>query len=180
MSTNCILIFDNFFHDKWCLKQWEKVRFWYRSILLFRRRVKFILYWVKKSLAGVFVLKAITHMLYKSIYFSFISDNVSGGELHTYLIAENDGSMENYVYGHLVLVDFGLSKEMANGRSCSPRIGTLECMAPELLRDDGNGHNFSIDWWLTGVLFYELLTGCSPFNVLHNDITEETSMHLAG
>lgn len=43
--------------------------------------------------------------------------------------------------------------------------GTIEYMAPEVVRSGAEGHDMSVDWWSLGVLTYELLTGASPFTV---------------
>lgn len=43
--------------------------------------------------------------------------------------------------------------------------GTIEYMAPEVVRGGSHGHDFAVDWWSVGVLTYELLTGASPFTV---------------
>ena len=43
--------------------------------------------------------------------------------------------------------------------------GTIEYMAPEVVRSGGIGHDIAVDWWSVGVLTYELLTGASPFTV---------------
>ena len=34
-------------------------------------------------------------------------------------------------------------------------------MAPEVLK--GQSYGFAVDWWASGVLLHELLTGASPF-----------------
>lgn len=39
-------------------------------------------------------------------------------------------------------------------------------MAPEIVCN--KGYSFSVDWWALGVLFYELLTGYTPFPVDEN------------
>ena len=41
--------------------------------------------------------------------------------------------------------------------------GTVEYMAPEIIRGGGEGHALTVDWWSLGVLLFELLTCDSPF-----------------
>lgn len=91
--------------------------------------------------------------------------------LHRLGIIYRDIKLENVLLdsdGHIVLTDFGLSKEF----SCNETdlrtfsfCGTIEYMAPEVVRGGPSGHDFAVDWWSVGVLTYELLTGASPFTV---------------
>ena len=61
-----------------------------------------------------------------------------------------------------MLTDFGLSKTGVgiNDRSSS-FCGSVAYLAPEMLRR--SGHSRSIDWYLLGVLIYEMLVGVPPY-----------------
>lgn len=89
-------------------------------------------------------------------------------------IVYRDIKLENIlvdVDGHIVLTDFGLSRELVyeNERAHS-FCGTVEYMAPEILKPTQQGHDSAVDWWSVGVLTFELLTGASPFTADQNEI----------
>eukprot|EP00250_Pteridium_aquilinum_P011958 c20416_g1_i1 orf=749-4627(-) len=44
-------------------------------------------------------------------------------------------------------------------------VGTPDYLAPEILL--GTGHGNSADWWSTGIILFECLTGVPPFNADH-------------
>lgn len=65
--------------------------------------------------------------------------------------------------GHALLTDFGLSKEgvlYQNGGAKS-FCGSYAYLAPEMIKKIGHGK--AVDWYLLGVVFYEMLTGMPPY-----------------
>jgi len=87
------------------------------------------------------------------------------GYLHELNIIYRDLKPENILLdadGHVKLTDFGLSKEGINDNySAQSMCGTPEYLAPEIL--DRRGHGKAVDWYSTGALVYEMLTGLPPF-----------------
>lgn len=65
--------------------------------------------------------------------------------------------------GHALLTDFGLSKEgvTENISGASSFCGSLAYLAPEMIKREGHGK--AVDWYLLGVLIYEMLVGIPPF-----------------
>ncbi|XP_054934644.1 ribosomal protein S6 kinase alpha-4 isoform X2 [Physeter macrocephalus] len=116
-----------------------------------------------------------TH-LYQRQYFKEAEVRVYGGEivlalehLHKLGIIYRDLKLENVLLdseGHIVLTDFGLSKEFLTEEKerTFSFCGTIEYMAPEIIRSK-SGHGKAVDWWSLGILLFELLTGASPFTL---------------
>ena len=64
--------------------------------------------------------------------------------------------------GHAKLTDFGLSKEGINDNVITNSFcGSIAYLAPEMLKKQGHGK--AVDWYLLGVLLYEMLVGITPF-----------------
>jgi len=84
--------------------------------------------------------------------------------LHSLDIVYRDLKPENILIGrdgHIVLTDFGLSKELKDTDNTKTFCGTPEYLAPEILK--GVGHGTPVDMWSLGTLTYEMLTGLPPF-----------------
>lgn len=85
--------------------------------------------------------------------------------LHKQNIIFRDLKPDNVVFdeqGHAMLTDFGLSKTGVGSHDVSQSFcGSVAYLAPEMLRR--TGHSRSIDWYLLGVLIYEMLVGVPPY-----------------
>lgn len=63
--------------------------------------------------------------------------------------------------GHCILTDFGLSKEGIYNNTTGSFCGSVAYLAPEILTKQG--HSRTVDWYLVGLLLYELIVGLPPY-----------------
>jgi serine/threonine protein kinase len=82
--------------------------------------------------------------------------------LHEKKIVYRDLKPENILIGfdgHAKLADFGFAKRITH--STTTFCGTPSYIAPEVIKRLPYGPE--VDWWSFGILIFELLSGCSPF-----------------
>ena len=97
----------------------------------------------------------------------YICEVIIGLEfLHKNDIIFRDLKPENVVLtqtGHVKLIDFGLSKQSVDETVGNKSfVGTIAYLAPEILKKQK--HYKSLDWYLTGLLLYEMIVGEPPYH----------------
>lgn len=97
---------------------------------------------------------------------AYICEIILGLEfLHKNDIIFRDLKPENVVLtatGHVKLTDFGLSKQSVDESVGNKSfVGSIAYLAPEILKKQN--HYKSLDWYLTGLLLYEMIVGQPPY-----------------
>lgn len=87
-------------------------------------------------------------------------------DLHARNIIYRDLKPDNVVIdneGHAQLVDFGMAKDKVSeaDQGAKTFCGSVKYLAPEMLEKAGHGQ--ALDWYLTGVLLYEMVLGRTPY-----------------
>jgi len=94
--------------------------------------------------------------------------------VHSHNIAHRDLKPSNLMYDEenekLIIVDFGLSKQLGIERSSTitqadAQLGTMLYMSPEQHNSDMKAISFPSDVWAIGIIWHELLTSFTPFEL---------------
>ncbi|UMM44374.1 hypothetical protein L5515_019533 [Caenorhabditis briggsae] len=97
--------------------------------------------------------------------------------LHKNDVIYRDLKPENIMFdknGHSKLIDFGLSKSnVPKGGYTTTLCGTMEFMAPEIIRRSPYGH--PADIWALGILMFDMLAGGPPF---YGRTKQELAQHI--
>ena len=87
--------------------------------------------------------------------------------MHEQGVCHRDIKLSNMLMagdGHVVVGDMGFAKTKVNftEEKLKTFCGTIECVAPELLR--GQPYGFMVDWWAFGILLFQMVVGKTPFH----------------
>ena len=67
----------------------------------------------------------------------------------------------------VVIADLGFAKELDEGDLAKTQCGTPLNMAPEILM--GHKYDHKVDVWSLGTVFFEMLTGFTPFTGMNKE-----------
>ena len=74
------------------------------------------------------------------------------------------------------LIDFGLAQEIKKGEKFRGKFGTKIYMAPEIIKK--LPYTEKVDMWSTGILLFNMETGCDPFNTDNEDNIEYQILNM--
>lgn len=77
------------------------------------------------------------------------------------VVIDGRGRTQLYQIIDALLTDFGLSKEGVYNNITKSFCGSIAYLSPEVLMK--RGHSRTVDWYLVGVLLYELIVGIPPY-----------------
>ena len=85
--------------------------------------------------------------------------------LHEQKVIYRDLKLENVLLGddgYLLLTDFGISKKLEKGEKANEVIGTIQYLAPEIVKKEE--YSYQVDWWTLGIFTYFMMCGKFPFD----------------
>lgn len=79
--------------------------------------------------------------------------------------------------GHASLIDFGMAKQGISlpDKGANTFCGSIKYLAPEMLTKQGHGK--ALDWYLLGILLYEMLVGVTPYYTSNKEELFENILH---
>jgi serine/threonine protein kinase len=89
--------------------------------------------------------------------------------IHMHQVIHRDVKPENIMFttrGIPKLIDFGiahLSPPTSKICVCQSKSGTVQYMSPEALVPNTHCHGYESDFWSLGIVMYEMLYGCRPY-----------------
>ncbi|CAI5512386.1 unnamed protein product [Closterium sp. Naga37s-1] len=98
---------------------------------------------------------------YDQAFVYLVLELATGGELYRQLRTRTRLQEGQAARGEVKLADFGWSTRASDSTTCTTVCGTLDYLPPEMV--EGEQHGREVDVWALGVLLYELLVGCPPF-----------------
>lgn len=105
------------------------------------------------------------HITFKDVQLYIAEISLAINNLHSNGVVYRDLKPENMMIGddgHIKLTDFGLAEEIGPNGTSRSSCGTLEYIAPEIVRRVN--YSFDVDWWSLGVVLYELIFHKTPFS----------------
>lgn len=105
---------------------------------------------------------------YRKIKQIFMNILLAVKAIHSQNIVHRDLKPENIIItneGLLKVIDFGVSKRIKNYTSTI--VGTSYYMSPDILGGKSYGKN--VDYWAVGIILYEIIYGCSPYNIVNKE-----------